>query len=95
MLPTPKYLLNDTQEIEPIDVKSKLYPPYDGVIPQKNNAYLSYDLHLMGLKEIYTFATRLESTTAVLITGHDIFYARVSGESTFDRLDEKFKAHYV
>ena len=86
VLPTPKYMLNDSIEIEPLDIKSKAYPPYDGVIPQNNRAFVSYDLQLIGLREIYTFATRVESTSAVLVTGHDLFYARVTGESHFDKL---------
>lgn len=65
------------------------------MIPQKNTKYISYDLNLIDLKTIYTFATRLESTSAVLITGHDIFYARVTAESIFDRLHEDFKAHFL
>jgi hypothetical protein len=95
VLPTPKYMLNDSIEIEPIDIKSKAYPPYDGVIPQKNKAFVSYDLQLLGLSEIYTFATRIESTSAVLVTGHDLFYARVTGESHFDKLQDSFRVHYV
>jgi len=91
MLPQPAYKLNITEEVELIDIKSTLYPPYDGLIPQKNTRYISYDLNLMGLDQIYTFPTRLESTSALLITGHDIFYARVTAESVFDRLDENFK----
>ena len=33
VLPTPKYMLNDSIEVEPLDIKSKAYPAYDGVIP--------------------------------------------------------------
>lgn len=94
MLPQPKYMLNQTEEAI-IDVKSNQYPPYDGVLAQKNTRFISYDLQLVDLKEIYTFATGLESTSAVLITGHDIFYARVTAESIFDRLHEDFKAQLL
>lgn len=65
------------------------------MIPQRNTKYISYDQHLIDLKNIYTFATRLESTSAVFVTGHDIFYARVTAESIFDRLHEDFKAQYL
>jgi hypothetical protein len=94
VLPQPKYLTNATEE-SIIDVKSNQYPMYDGVIPQKNTRYISYDLPLLGLKNVYTFSTRLESTSAVLVTGHDIFYARVTAESVFDRLHEGFRAEYL
>ena len=93
-LPTPGYKLNKTEE-ELIDVKSKQFPPYDGVIPQKNTNYISYNLQLIGLNKIYTYSTRLESTSAVLVTGHDIFYARVTAESIFDRLHDNFKSEYI
>ena len=39
-----------------------------------------------------TFSTRLESTTGVFATGHDIFFARIMPEGNFDRLHEDFKA---
>jgi hypothetical protein len=46
---------------------------------------------LVDLRKVYTFSTRLESTTGVLVTGHDVFYARFSPEGNFDRLHENFK----
>lgn len=52
-------------------------------------------MQLIDLKNVYTFATRLESTSSVLVTGHDIFYARVTAESIFDRLHENFKAEFL
>lgn len=94
LLPQPKYLLNETTDAPP-DVKSQQFPPYDGVIPQKNTRYVSYDLPLIDLKQVYTLPTRLESTSAVLVTGHDLFYARVTAESTFDRLHEGFQAQFL
>ena len=95
ILPQPKYKDNSTHEDAVIDVKSTVFPPYDGVIPQRNTRFISYDLHLVGLKDIFTFSTRLESTSAVLVTGHDMFYARVTAESVFDRLDDHFKSAYM
>jgi len=41
---------------------------------------------------VLAFPTRLESTSAVLSFGHDIFYARINPEANFDRLHENFKA---
>lgn len=80
--------LNDTDVFE---VKSPLLPLYDGVIPQKNTRFVSYDLQLLNLKKLYTFPTRLESTSQVIALGHDIFFARITPESNFDRLHENFK----
>ena len=38
-----------------------------------------------------TFSTRLESTSALVVYGHDLFFARVNAEGSFDRLDQNFK----
>ena len=73
-------------------VKSTEFPQYDGVIPQMNTKFISYDLELVGLENLLCFSTRLESTTAVFSYGHDLFYARVNPEANFDRLGETFKA---
>jgi len=73
-----------------MEVKSTLFPPYDGVIPHRNTRFITYDLQLTNLEEVYTFPTRLESTSAVVATGHDIFFARITAESNFDRLHEDF-----
>ena len=67
-------------------VKSTEFPQYDGVIPQMNTKFISYDLELVGLENLLCFSTRLESTTAVFSYGHDLFYARVNPEANFDRL---------
>ena len=48
-------------------------------------------MQLVDLRKLYTFSTRLESTTAILATGHDIFFARIAPEGSFDRLHENFK----
>lgn len=84
---------NETEKL--LDVKSTLFPPYDGVIPQKNTRFISHDVHLVDLKSIYTMATRLESTTTVLAIGHDIFGARINPEGNFDRLHENFDAKFL
>ena len=73
-----------------LEMKSPMLPPYDGVIPQRNTKFVSYDLELVGLENVQTFSTRLESTSCVIATGHDIFFARVTAESSFDRLHENF-----
>lgn len=80
---------NDTDKV--IDVKNPLLPQYDGVIPQRNTKFVSYDLNLIDLRHLLTSPTRLESTTAVLAIGHDVFGARIMPEGNFDRLHENFK----
>ena len=84
----PEKQRNDTDRV--MEVKSTLFPPYDGVIPHRNTRFITYDLQLTNLEDVYTFPTRLESTSAVVATGHDIFFARITAESNFDRLHEDF-----
>jgi hypothetical protein len=69
-----------------IDLKNAELPPYDAVIPYIPTKYLTYDLNLIGLKDVKAFPTRLESTTQVLAYGFDIFFMRVSPENNFDLL---------
>ena len=84
---------NETDTI--LELKDKNLPPYDGVIPQKNTKYISYDLNLIDLRKLYTFSTSLESTSAVIAFGHDFFYARINPEGSFDRLHENFRGEYI
>lgn len=84
---------NETDTI--LELKDPKLPPYDGIIAQRNTKYVSYDLHLIDLRKLYTFSTNLESTSAVAAFGHDFFYARINPEGSFDRLHENFKAQYI
>lgn len=52
--------------------------------------YLSYDLSLVGLENLHTFSTRLESTSQVLAYGHDLFLSRIRPDNRFDMIDEEF-----
>uniref|UniRef100_A0A7S3N288 ER membrane protein complex subunit 1 n=1 Tax=Strombidium inclinatum TaxID=197538 RepID=A0A7S3N288_9SPIT len=79
-------------ETDLLDVKSVLFPQYDGMIPQRNTKFISYDLDLVNLDKLISFSTRLESTSAILATGHDVFFARFMPEGNFDRLNENFKS---
>ena len=79
-----------TSIITSADLKVKEMPPYDAVLPVVSTKYLSYGLPLVNLTRIKTFPTRLESTTQVLSYGFDVFFVRVSPESTFDLLQESF-----
>lgn len=74
------------KEGKEIKLKSAEYPPYDAVIPYLSTKFLSYELHLVDLNEIFTFPTRLESMTSILAYGFDVFFIRVSPENNFDLL---------
>jgi hypothetical protein len=80
-----KYNLSTYDEPE-YNVKSKEFPPYDGVIPHINAKFISYEVDLANLKNLITFSTKLESTSGVLAYGHDIFFMRVNPEGSFDAL---------
>ena len=71
-------------------LKNKQYPPYDAVLARMDSAFLSYDLPLIGLQKVQTFATRLESTSQVFAYGHDLFLARLRPDKKYDMLDEEF-----
>lgn len=75
---------------EVLTLKSDKFPMYDPVIPQLNTKFITYDLQLVNLEKITTFATKLESTTQVFAYGHDLFLARVKPDGSFDLLDEEF-----
>lgn len=90
-LPDPDNLDKEEEE-EPMDVqlKSNKFQVYDPVIPSFDVRYISYDVSLVGLENLYTFSTRLESTSQVLAYGHDLFLVRISPDNKFDMLDEEF-----
>jgi hypothetical protein len=56
-------LKEDPDKPQPIKLKSEAFPRYEPVIPSMFKRYLSYDQNLIGLKDILTFPTKLESTT--------------------------------
>ena len=82
--------LEDADKVKPIKLKSELFPRYEPIIPQQNRKFISYDLELFGLEQVRTFTTRLESTSQVLVFGHDLFFARMMPDKGFDLLDEDF-----
>jgi len=86
----PKKADHPTAIIRASDLKVKELPPYDAVIPIISTKYISYGLPLVNMKDIKTFPTRLESTTQVLSIGFDLFFTRLSPETTFDLLQESF-----
>ena len=73
-----------------VQLKTNKYLVYDPVVPSFDVRYISYDLPLVGLENLYTFSTRLESTSQVLAYGHDLFLARISPDNKFDMIDEEF-----
>jgi hypothetical protein len=79
-----KYNLSTYEEPE-YEVKSKDFPTYDGVIPHINAKFISYEIELANLRNVISFSTKLESTSAVLAFGHDLFYARVTPEHEYQR----------
>lgn len=63
------------------------YNPYLDIDPK---FFLSHSLEVVGIKEISTVPTLLESTSTVLGFGHDVFGTQVSPSQTFDVLGKSF-----
>ncbi|CAK9006311.1 ER membrane protein complex subunit 1 [Durusdinium trenchii] len=63
---------------------------YFPTLPMVPTQTISYNLTVSRIAEIHTMPTRLESTSLVLVTGLDVFYARVLPSRGFDLLDEDF-----
>lgn len=81
-----KESLEDPDKVKPIELKVEQLPRYEPVIPQLNKKYLSYDSDLVGLEQVLTFTSRLESTTQVFVHGHDLFMARFMPDDGYDLL---------
>lgn len=86
----------DLEELnKPVDLKkelkSKVYTPYNAMIPKMDKHFASYNQQLIGMSNVLTFSTRLESTSVVFAYGHDLFMARVRPDGQFDILQEDFK----
>jgi hypothetical protein len=84
--------LKEAAEDKPAPIKLKLdtLPKYEPVQPINFKRYHSYDLVLVGLEDVVTLPTQLESTTQIFVHGHDLFLARVTPDNAFDLLDEDF-----
>jgi hypothetical protein len=76
-------------------LKTADLPPYDGVLPLKENKFISHGVKLNGIHSIHSFSSNLESTTQIIAFGHDMFYVRIAPEQTFDRLTDQINVTYV
>ncbi|CAG8465850.1 4436_t:CDS:10 [Ambispora leptoticha] len=70
--------------------KEEMLIPYEPVLPDSKQLYLSYNLTIAGIQHIITNPSLLESTSLVLAYGLDIFFTRVAPSKTFDVLSEDF-----
>ncbi|KAI5633588.1 ER membrane protein complex subunit 1 [Phthorimaea operculella] len=64
--------------------------PYAPEVPLPSEAVINYNMTLHKVRQIYTAAAGLESTSLVLATGLDLFYTRVAPSKTFDLLKDDF-----
>jgi len=76
-------------------LKDPAMPLYDGQIPLKETSFFSYGAPLRNLQFLYSFPTNLESTAQVIAFGHDMFFARLAPEHTYDRLTDQVNILYV
>jgi len=70
-------------------------PPYHSILPITPMNVITYNHKLVGLEEIIISPTMFESTSLVLIYGHDLYFTRVSPEKGFDMLNEDFNYFYL
>lgn len=70
--------------------KEELLLPFDSVIPDEPRRTVSQNYQVMGISQLSTTPTALESTSLLLASGVDLFLARLSPSSTFDILSESF-----
>ena len=60
------------------------------MLPSVDTRYLSYNLPIVDLTRMYSFPTRLESTSQIFAYGHDLFLVRIRPDNRFDMIDEEF-----
>ncbi|CAH8507627.1 unnamed protein product [Dicrocoelium dendriticum] len=64
--------------------------PYAPVLPLSDQAVISYNQSVLGIRAIRTAATGLESTSVVFAHGLDLFFTRIAPSLTYDLLKEDF-----
>ncbi|TPP58917.1 ER membrane protein complex subunit 1 [Fasciola gigantica] len=81
----PRRTLDMTQELMEEGVH-----PYAPVLPLSDQAVISYNQTVLGLRAIRTALTGLESTSLVFAYGLDLFFTRIAPSMTYDLLKEDF-----
>jgi len=74
----------------PVHVREPGIPPYIPELPFPHDSILNYNQTILGVKNIVTSASGLESTTLVFVYGLDIYGTRVTPSKGFDLLKEDF-----
>jgi len=64
--------------------------PYDANIPINHKQIINYHNKVLGLREVITTTTQLESTTLVAAHGLDLFFTRTTPSGPFDILNPDF-----
>eukprot|EP01126_Amoeba_proteus_P054811 TRINITY_DN6764_c0_g1_i11.p1 TRINITY_DN6764_c0_g1~~TRINITY_DN6764_c0_g1_i11.p1 ORF type:complete len:776 (+),score=151.00 TRINITY_DN6764_c0_g1_i11:377-2704(+) len=64
--------------------------PYNPFLDYSHVQFISYNRTVLGLRNIQTAPTQLESTSHAICQGLDLFYTSVTGAKTYDRLDPTF-----
>jgi len=65
-------------------------PPYIPELPMPHESIMNYNQSVMGIKDIITSPSGLESTTLVLVHGLDMYGTRITPSKGFDLLKEDF-----
>ncbi|GBG64684.1 hypothetical protein CBR_g46226 [Chara braunii] len=64
--------------------------PYTDTLPIPPQSHLTHGYQVMGIREIVTLPTRLESTCLVFAHGIDLFFMRTAPSKMYDTLSEDF-----
>eukprot|EP00210_Caulerpa_lentillifera_P003252 g3104.t1 len=93
---TSKRFLDPRRPIKPdLETKEERLIPFAETLPVNPTQYVSYNHIIMGLKEVITAPTGLESTSHVFSFGLDLYYVRLQPERGFDTLDEDFNFGFL
>ena len=74
----------------PMHVREPGIPPYIPELSVPHESIMNYNQTLLGVQNIVTSPSGLESTTLVVVHGLDMFGSRVTPSKGFDLLKEDF-----
>ncbi|KAH3678219.1 hypothetical protein WICMUC_001648 [Wickerhamomyces mucosus] len=91
----PKFILNsrrvEGRDLDAIEKSEPMLLPYDPIITIDDSEHvISHERELLGIEEIISVPTNIESNSIVCAFGLDIFCTRITPSNEFDRLSSGF-----
>eukprot|EP00088_Acartia_fossae_P054891 TRINITY_DN6343_c0_g1_i2.p1 TRINITY_DN6343_c0_g1~~TRINITY_DN6343_c0_g1_i2.p1 ORF type:complete len:892 (+),score=202.62 TRINITY_DN6343_c0_g1_i2:78-2753(+) len=74
----------------PAGMREPGIPPYIPELPMPHESIMNYNQTILGMKDILTSPSGLESTTLVFVHGLDLYGTRITPSKGFDLLKEDF-----